>query len=134
MLYLTAVGRVGKDAEVRTTASGQTVTSFSLAVNTGWGERETTRWLDCSMWGNRGEKIADYIRKGMMLTVVGEMGQREYEGKTYDTLRVADLVLPPRNQGDSGHSDSAPPRRQAAPAAAPAPTADTSFEDDDIPF
>lgn len=116
MLYLTAVGRVGKDAEIRTTASGQTVTGFSLAVNTGWGDNEQTRWLDCSMWGSRGEKIADYIRKGSMLTVVGEMGQREYEGKTYDTLRVSDLVLPPRNQ-----VDKAAPQQE-------------SVTDDEIPF
>lgn len=98
MLYATAVGRVGKDAEVRTTASGQVVTGFSLAVNTGYGDNQQTRWLDCSIWGKRGENIAQYIRKGSMVTAVGQMGQREYEGKTYDTLNVSEIVLPPRTE------------------------------------
>lgn len=138
MLQVTAVGRVGKDAEVRKTQNGNSVTSFSLAVNVGWGDRETTRWLDCSMWGQRGEKIAEYIRKGALLTVVGSMGQREYEGKTYDTLDVSDLALPPKSASDGGHAGqgAAAPQRQApARAAAPPPPVPAGIDEEaDIPF
>lgn len=122
------IGRVGKDAVTRQ-AGNEPVTGWSLAVDSGYGEKKQTLWLDCSMWGKRGEKVAEYITKGSQLGVSGELGTREHEGKTYLTLRVGDVSL----IGGKPDSSNAPraPRQESKPA--PAPAGDVPF-DDDIPF
>lgn len=86
------VGRVGKDAVTRQ-AGDQKVTSFSLAVDSGYGDRKQTLWLDCSGWGKRFEGVASYLVKGAQIAAHGELGTREHEGKTYLTLKLADLTL-----------------------------------------
>lgn len=122
MNVFNAIGRVGKDAIVRYTQTGKAVASWSLAVDDGWGENKKTVWLDCSLWGDRAEKLAPFITKGAQIGVTGSIGTREYDGKTYVTLRVADVTL------IGGKSES----RQIEPAQQAAPAADEFL--DDIPF
>ena len=86
-------GYLGKQAESRTVPSGQRVTNFSLAVNSGYGDNQKTLWLDCSAWGDHFTKLAEYLPKGAHVQVAGEFGTREHEGKTYLTLRVAEVKL-----------------------------------------
>ena len=93
MNVFNAIGRVGKDAIVRYTQSGKAVAGWSLAVDDGWGQNKQTVWLDCSLWGDRAEKLAPYITKGAQIGVTGSIGTREHDGKTYVTLRVADVTL-----------------------------------------
>lgn len=122
MNVFNAIGRVGKDAIVRYTQSGKAVAGWSLAVDDGWGENKQTLWLDCSLWGDRAEKLAPHILKGDRLGVTGSIGTREHDGKTYVTLRVQDVTL----LGGKGES------RQTEPALQAAPAADEFL--DDIPF
>ena len=63
MNSFSAVGRIGRDAEVRYTQSGTALTVFPLAVDDGIGDKKVTTWIDCAMWGERGTKIAEHIRK-----------------------------------------------------------------------
>lgn len=119
MITVIASGRLGKDAEMRD-AGGSRVCGFSVAAESGRG-RETT-WFDCSLWGSRGEKLCQYLRKGSQVTVVGELSWREYNGKQYAQIDVHDIAL-------QGSRDDAP-RQQSAPAkpAAQAPPATTGSE------
>ena len=99
MKNITIAGGIGKDAEIRTAGdSGKKVTGWSVAVKDGWGQNEKTLWFDCSWWGQRGEKVADYIKKGGKICVTGELSTREYDGKTYLTIDVNDVTL----QGSAG--------------------------------
>ena len=116
-------GRVGKDAVTRATPSGKVVTGFSLAVDVGWGERKSTVWIDCALWGERGEKLARHLVKGSQPTVSGELGTREHEGKTYITLNV-------RECDPEWQADAAPTQRERG---APQPMQD-DFDDGFIPF
>ena len=140
MNNLNAIGRVGaKDAITRYTQSGEPVTGWSMAVDSGYGDKKQTLWIDCSAWGKRFERVAEYITKGAQLGVTGELGTREHEGKTYITLRVADVTLIGSKQegqenaggGHGGSRGGAPQRQRPAPATQQ-PTDD--FADDDIPF
>jgi single-strand DNA-binding protein len=124
MNSLNAIGRVGRDAVTRHTQSGKAVTGWALAVDSGFGDNKQTIWLDCNLWGDRGEKVAPYITKGSQLGVSGEIGTREHEGKTYVTLNVRDVTL------IGGKRETAP---QAKPKPAPQPEPG-GFVDDDIPF
>jgi single-strand DNA-binding protein len=120
----TFIGRIGRDAVARYTPNGKAVTGWSLAVDTGFGDNKQTTWLDCSLWGERGPKVCDFIKKGDRLGVSGEIGTREHEGKTYVTLNVREVTL----LGDKRDSGERPARaRQPATAA--------DMEDpDSIPF
>jgi len=123
MKNLTIAGRLTKDATTREAGSDK-VTGFSVAVDDRQGKEKSTLFFDCSMWGKRGETLAQYLVKGSQVTVSGDLGAREYEGKTYLTLRVADVSLqggkaPSTNDGFSG----------------PAGNAKESYDlSDDIPF
>lgn len=123
MKTIIIAGNVGKDAATRD-ANGTPVTSWSVAVEERNGQDKRTIWFDCSMWGTRGEKVGPYIRKGGRVAVAGELSTREYEGKTYLTVRVDQLTL----LGDGGRSDAPREERQER---ASAPSIDL---DDTIPF
>lgn len=93
MKSITIAGRIGKDAETRTTQGGDQVTGFTVAVDEGFGDKKRTLWFDCSQWGKRGAAVAQYLTKGTSVTVTGDLSTREYEGKTYLTIRAHDLTL-----------------------------------------
>lgn len=127
MNNFTAIGRIGRDAVTRYTQGGKAVTGWALAVDKGWGEQKQTIWLDCSLWGDRGLKLADLIKKGDRLGVVGEIGVREHDGKTHITLEVREVTLLSERR-----QDEAPKPTRSAPPKKSAPADD--FEDDSIPF
>lgn len=128
MQIITLTGRVGNDAEIRTTNNSE-VTGFSLAVDQGWGERKTTNWFRVSIWGERGRKLAGHILKGNKVCVVGELEIGEYNGKPQFNVRAAEIDPfmggPSPRQGDG--SQGAPQQPTSNPLA---------FEDmdSDVPF
>ena len=111
MKAITIAGRLTKDATTREAGSDK-VTGFSVAVDDRSQKEKATIFFDCSLWGKRGESLAQYLTKGSSVTVSGDLGTREYEGKTYLTVRVNDVTL----QGGGGERSEPKP----APAAAPA--------------
>lgn len=140
----TFAGRLGRDAEVRHTQSGQSVTGFAIAVDeyAGKGERRTL-WVDCSMWGERGEKLAAYLTKGAAVAVSGQVGIQTFDGRNGPqskiTLRVADVtLLGGKQEGRAPARDSfetptgAGARRQGGTG--PVEHASDGFDDDSIPF
>ena len=80
-------GNLTRDPELRTTPSGSSVCSFSVAVNRTYkdnnGEqREDVSFLDCSAWGKLGEMISQYAKKGSGVLVSGRLDQRSWDDKT----------------------------------------------------
>ena len=67
--------RLTRDPETRETAKGS-VTSFSLASNSGWGENKTTTYFDCACFGKRGESLQKYATKGKQLWISGDLSTR----------------------------------------------------------
>lgn len=126
MKALTIAGRLTKDATTRDAGSDK-VTGFSVAVDDRSSGSKSTLFFDCSLWGKRGETLAQYLTKGSSVTVSGDLGTREYEGKTYLTLRVDQVTL----QGGKPASD-ADDRFSGAAGKAQAPAHHDL--DDSIPF
>lgn len=116
-------GRIGGDAEIRSAGSGE-VTSFSLAVDQGWGDKKQTNWFRVSIWGDRGRKLAGHIVKGGKCAVTGELEIGEYNGKPQYNVRAAEID-PFMGQRTPDGSQGAPQQRQPAPA---------GDLDDDVPF
>lgn len=116
-------GNLGRDAEQRHTAGGDSVVNFTVAVKSGFGDKAVTTWANCTIWGKRGESVLPYLLKGQLVGVSGEVTLREYDakdggkGKSLD-VRVNDLTL-------LGKRDDSVPREEAA---------QTVADDSDIPF
>ena len=76
------VGRLTKDPELRTTANGVSVCSFTVAVNRRFknpqGEYEAD-FINCVAWRNSAEILAKYFKKGNMVGIVGSIQTRNYE-------------------------------------------------------
>lgn len=127
MLYATAAGNLGKDAELRQ-AGGSSVLNFSIATISGYGDRKQTNWVNCAVWGKRAEALAQYLKKGDKVTAVGELSTRLHDGKTYLEMNVSEVIL----QG--GQQQQQAPTHQpqnTQPAAAHPMDVDA---DEDIPF
>ena len=129
MFQITVAGRVGQAREVKEVA-GSSVLNFSVATDVGFGDKKQTIWFDCAVWGKRAESLAPYVTKGTPVTVTGEGGEREYEGKDGSTrhqitIRVSDVAL----QGKKG--DDEEPRDQYSNEKVPARG---RISQDDVPF
>lgn len=123
-------GSLGRNAEVKTFGDNK-VTKFSVANNTGYGDKKKTVWVDCDLWGNRGEKLANYLMKGQSVLIYGEIELHEYQAKDGSNkavlrCRVNDLEL---IGSKKDHDKSEEPGSYEKPAQANAVTMD-----DDIPF
>ena len=101
MKNITIAGNVGKDAETRRTQSGDAVTSFSIAVEDRIPKEKGTIWFRCSLWGRRGESLAQYLTKGSKVAVSGELSIEVYEGKTNLTVKVDQVTLLGGGQDDN---------------------------------
>lgn len=113
MNVLTIVGNLGRDAEQRY-AGDKPVISFAVAMKSGYGDKAQTIWVDCSLWGKQAEgALYTYMTKGSQVSVSGEMGTREHNGKTYVTLRVSQITL---CGGKSDGQQSAPQQHRQAQA------------------
>ena len=89
------MGNLTRDPETRTTPSGQSVTSFGLAVNRTWrgadgSNQESVSYIDCVAWGKTGEVMAQYLQKGRPVLVSGRLEQRSWEkdGQKHSKVEV----------------------------------------------
>ena len=126
MKQITIAGNIGRDAVVRRTNAGDAVAGFPVAVEERNGQDKRTLWFDCSLWGKRGDALAQYLTKGSRVTVAGDLSTREHEGRTYLTVRVAEVTL----QGGGERRDDAPRDRPKEGAG----STRRDDLDDEIPF
>jgi single-strand DNA-binding protein len=146
------MGNLTRDPEVRQTPTGQSVCSFSLALNRsykdGSGEwKEVTDYIDVVAWGPLGERVGQYLTKGRRALVQGRLQSRSWEQDGQKRSKVEVLAndvtfLDGRGGGDDG-GDSAPVQSSAPKTGASKKKADDIvIEDigdepinlDDIPF
>jgi len=141
----TASGRCGSDMTVRYTPAGKAIGEFSLPVETGYGENKKTSWVTCKVFGERADKLAQYVKKGSLVTVTGAFQLDEWEKDGHKHSRpvilVNDLQLPPNQQSQQGHPAQQPQGGYAAangsqPQSSQASKQQGSYQDfdDSIPF
>jgi single-strand DNA-binding protein len=156
------MGNLTRDPELRSTPNGQSVCSFSLALNRSYkgsdgNWQEVTDYVDCVAWGPLGERVAQYLQKGRPCLVNGRLQSRswEQEGQKRSKIEVVanDVTfLGGAQGGDGGQSGgNSQPRQQSSSnnddsssksTPKPAKKAEPVIEDigdepinlDDIPF
>ena len=129
-------GHIGEDCNTRFTQSGDSVVSFSVGVKSGFGDKATTTWAKCAMFGKRGESVAPYLKKGALVGISGEVNNREYQDKEGQKrysldVRVNDLTL---LGGKSDRSESAPSQPKPQQRNAQGAQGGAFDESDEIPF
>jgi len=148
------LGNLGRDPEVRYTASGKAVATFTVATSSRWkdqdgNDQERTEWHRVVAWGRLGEVCGDYLSKGKQVFIEGRIQTREWEdqdGNKRTTVEIIanDLIMlggggasedrrgdeSQRKQGQAAHGrgSAAPPRRSDDRFREPPPP------EDDIPF
>ena len=86
------VGRLTRDMEQKTIGESL-LTSFSVAVDDGYGENKTTDFFNVSAWNAVGKGVAPYLTKGTIVLVEGKMKQRKSDNVTYWDLRADRIQL-----------------------------------------
>ncbi|MDQ6783263.1 MAG: single-stranded DNA-binding protein [Actinomycetota bacterium] len=126
---VTLVGNLTRDPELRFTPSGQATTTFGLAVNRRWQNRQTQEWdeatsyFDIVCWAQMAENVAQSLSKGTRVVVDGRLDQRSWENAEGDKRSkievTADEVAPSlrwatatvtKNERSSASRPSAQPR------------------------
>lgn len=137
MQTITITGYLSRDAEQRSTQTGDSITTWNVPVRQGFGDREKTNWFRVSIWGKRAQFAAN-ARKGEFVTVTGELEIGEYEGKPQYNIRANDFQsvrTAPRDGGTDAPSEPQRNSRQTMGAAGmPVSDAFPADIDDDIPF
>jgi len=132
------IGKLGKDPEVRFTASGQAVAGFSLATNEKFksksGEREErTEWHTITLWGKLAEIAGEYLSKGKMAYIEGRLQTRKWQDKSgndrYTTEIIGDKLQLLSPKGEASRSSDSAPHSVTSDRMEEPP-----FQDDDIPF
>lgn len=137
------MGRLTAQPELRTTGTGISVSSFSVAVDRSYqsgGERQTD-FINCVAWRQNADFITKYFTKGQMIAIRGTLQQRSYTDKDGNKRTTYDVVVDQAqfcgSKQESGGS-AAPAAKEAAPASfSNVDTGDfeeISMGDDDLPF
>ena len=93
---ITLVGNLPRDPEIRFTATGRAVASFSMGVSRRYqvnGEwQEKTSWFNVTAWGQLGENAAATLVKGSRVVVTGRLEQSEYTSREGEKRTAIDVV------------------------------------------
>jgi single-strand DNA-binding protein len=127
------MGNLTRDPELRTTPSGQSVCSFSLALNRSYKNAEgswveATDFVDIVAWGPLGERVAQYLAKGRAALVTGRLQSRSWE---QDGQKRSKLEVVAQDVTFLGGGSGNAPISADEPAAA-APAKKTTKKDEDV--
>lgn len=130
-------GRIGRDAEVRQMPNGDPVCNFSLAVDVGTRDNPETMWIDCSLFGKRGQNSAQWLKKGTKLFVHGRLTLATFNKKDGTTDKGLRLNVTEFDFGgtcsDSEQQSQPQSQHHEEKSNGYAPQPSDDF-DDDIPF
>ena len=105
---INVTGRITADFELRHTTSGTAVCDIPVAINSGWGDKQKTIFIDVTVWGKTGESCSQHLGKGSPIGVTGRLDFEQWDGKDGERRKkykiTADNVsfLPRQKNGGDG--------------------------------
>ena len=141
------VGRLTADPELRTTPSGAHVTSFSVATNRNWtdkdgNKKEETEFHNIVAWGRQADIVSQFSKKGNVIMVEGRLQTRSWESKEGQTRRTTEIIteriqLGPRPISQSSQEANSPAKPDSDEKKEEMPVIDLDSDDikpEDLPF
>lgn len=108
--HVTIMGRLTRDPELRHTQSGTAVTSFTLAVDRDFKDKNSgetaTDWISCTAWKGTAEFVSRYFQKGRMAVVDGRLQTRSYQDRDGNKRTAVEVVADHVYFGDSKKKES----------------------------
>lgn len=136
--HIVIMGRMTRDPELRRTASGTAVASFTLAVERDFAGKDNsekeTDFIDCVAWRKTGEFVSKYFTKGRMACVVGSLQLRDWTDKDGNNRRSAEVVANNVYFADSKNATENGNTRPTAAAPAAGGFAPMDCDDEELPF
>jgi single-strand DNA-binding protein len=134
-------GRLGADPEVRKTSNGTSVANVSLATGSSYknkqGEQvDKTEWHRLVLWGRKAEIAEEYLSKGDMISVQGELQTRKWESKEGDQRQTTEVNVFRLDMISTGNSSGGNSDYKASNKSDDGLELDDDFDDmdDDLPF
>lgn len=107
---VTIMGRLGKDPELKYTQSGVAVTSFSLAVDRDFTDKQTgeraTDWIDVTCWRQTAEFVCKYFGKGRVVAVDGRLQTRRWKDRDGNNRTSVEVLAESVYFGDSKREET----------------------------
>lgn len=132
------MGNLTRDPELRTTPNGQSVCSFSLAVNRSYtgsdgNQQDAVDYFDVTAWAKLGELVSQYLSKGRKCLVMGRLSQRSWEqdGQKRSKVEVVASDVTFLDGGGQGGAQSAPRQSQSGGSSNSSSNDDVAIEDVD---
>lgn len=135
MLNITVIqGRLTATPELTQTSGGIDCCRFTVANDSGWGDKKKTNFISCTAWRKTAEFIAQHFNKGDMILVHGELSQNKYTTRDGDKREFIEITV---NGADFCGRERREEESQTAlpvdPSTAPK-FEDINPDDDDLPF
>lgn len=139
--HIVIMGRFTKDPELRRTATGTAVTSFTLACDRDFKDKETGEkgvdFIDCVAWKTSAEFVSKHFSKGRMAAVEGRLQMREWTDKDGNKRRSAEVLAGSVYFADSKNEvdfKATTEARNSDTASADSQFAELSGDDGELPF
>jgi len=138
------IGRVASDVEMRSTPSGSSVCTFSLATNRTWKgkdgqKQEESQFHRIVLWTKLAEIASQFLTKGSLVMIEGRIQNRSWDDKSgvkrYTTEIIGEAMqMGPRGQGDGQQKNFSAPKKQAQDEDIPVIEDGDEIDVKDIPF
>jgi len=109
------IGRLTADPQLRSTPTGQQVTSFGVATNRVWNDKSGAKQQEVEfhnivLWGRLAEIVSQFLTKGSMILVEGRLRTRTWQNQQGQTMKTTEIIgekiqLGPRPAGGGGSKD-----------------------------
>lgn len=86
------MGHLGKDPETISGRNGSTITSFSIAVNSGYGDKKETMWVRCCCFNKVAESVSKFCRKGHPVLVEGRLRESNWTDRDGNERKSTEIV------------------------------------------
>jgi len=129
------IGRLTADPQVRSTPSGQSVSSFSMATNRYWkdqagNKKEETEFHNIVAWGRNAEIVRQFLVKGSIAMIEGRLKTRTWQDQQGQNRRTTEIIADNLQLGPRPAGSSFSGNNNFSPAPTPNPTPSNNNQND----
>ena len=120
------IGNLVRDPELRYTKQNTPVASYTIAINTRYGEQQQTDYINISTWGKSGEFVSKYFKKGQPIAIIGRLKNKNYESNVVKHYSMEVVTEDIEFIGSKKEETKVEPKEEFTP--------NFNIDDDEMPF